>query len=239
MSEPATPGPRWKWFAWLTAAVAGLSSVIQILGVFIRGFAVLPWSIVVTLLGAGSAIGGEKLWASGLLRKPRAVAVLFLAAVLVAGGGGFALARTIAKAPCHDSTGCPTTPTPSPSAPHPSTSTPSPDPSTVTPALGCPPATSNSATGGRPNRAARHDGVVVYCGPDGTHGPSGIPKIPFWQQVTVTCWTENLSGMSSITAMYRLGAGRWQGLYAVSDLFSNGDPPAGGMTNIDKQLRHC
>lgn len=233
MSEPAAPGPRWKWFAWLTAAVAGLSSVIQILGVFIRGFAVLPWSILVTLLGAGSAIGGEKLWASGLLRKPRAVAVLFVAAVLVAGSGGFALARTVGQPSCHTSTGCPPTPTPSPS-------TPSPDPSTVTPPPSCPPTTSsNAAEAGRPNRAARHDGVTVYCGPDGSAGPSGIPKIPFWQEVTVTCWTENLSGMSSITAMYRLGAGRWQGLYAASDLFSNGDPPAGGTTNIDKQLPHC
>lgn len=232
MSEPAAPGPRWKWFAWLTAAVAGLSSVIQILGVFIRDFAVLPWSIAVTLFGAGSAIGGEKLWASGLLRKHRAVAMLFVAAVLVAGSGGFALARAVTEPPCPSSTGCPPTPTPSPS-------TPSLDPSTVTPPVTCPAPITGSVSGARPNHAARHDGVIVYCSPRGTPGPSGIPKIPFWQEVTVDCWTENQSGMASVTAMYRLGAGRWQGLYAASDLFSNGDPPDGGTTNIDKQLPHC
>lgn len=248
MSDPTPPGPRWKWFAYTFAALGGVSSIAELLGAVMEGFKVIPWSIGLALFGTAAAIGAEKLWTKGIIRRPRALAVLFVAAILVSGCLGFVIARLLSGSACDGRVPCPPEPTLTP------TVSVSPPPTyTATPTISTPPPTPSPPPGcastepdagavthaGRPNHAARRDGVTVYCNAMAAAGPRGVPKVPFWKEVTVECWTEDLSGIESITRMYRLRTDPWTGLYAASDVFSNGDPPEGGTTNFDDQLEHC
>ncbi len=85
-----------------------------------------------------------------------------------------------------------------------------------------------------------HQGTPVFKDPQGHQIDSGQQKIQFGAQVQVSCWTESLAGMATVSKLYRLETAPWVGYYAPADTFANGDvvgEPGG--TAIDPAVPHC
>jgi hypothetical protein len=94
----------------------------------------------------------------------------------------------------------------------------------------------------RVETAGSHRGTPVYADPAGTAPPASVPgRIPFGTKVQVACSAPNVSGMTSVTAFYLIVGGRWDGLFAVSDTFANGDRlgDPNGATAVDPAVPRC
>lgn len=91
--------------------------------------------------------------------------------------------------------------------------------------------------------AGRHDKQVpVYASPKGAAVAAGIPtRIPYRTPVYVRCRARNVTGgMPSVAGFYLIVGGTWDGLYAVSNGFTNGDPlGTQGGHNLDKTIPVC
>lgn len=109
---------------------------------------------------------------------------------------------------------------------------------------------SGSSTGGTggPDKSGdvreqsdNHHGVSVYANPQGEAAPGSVPHlIPYATTVNVKCYELNQSSMSSVTAFYKIDGGTWDGLWAVSDPFTNGDALGKqGGSSLDKRVPHC
>ncbi|WP_148046716.1 hypothetical protein [Nocardioides pocheonensis] len=90
--------------------------------------------------------------------------------------------------------------------------------------------------------AGSHRGSPVFSNPGGDAVPKGIPdSIPFGTRVPVGCVADNQSAMASVTAFYLIVGGTWDGLFAVSDTFANGDTlgDPNGTTRVDPRVPAC
>jgi hypothetical protein len=89
--------------------------------------------------------------------------------------------------------------------------------------------------------AANHLGSPVYKDSQGSAVPSNVPnRIPYGTVITVSCRVSNQTGIRSVTALYRIAAGMWQGFYTVSDTFTNGDPLGStGPHAVDSAIPTC
>jgi hypothetical protein len=105
--------------------------------------------------------------------------------------------------------------------------------------------THSTGTGSSPGTAA---GVTVYgdWGPgvavyaDNRAAASNAPVIPFNQQVEVSCFAPNESGISSINAFYLLASGPWKGTYASANEFTNGGAhESAADPSIDSRVKPC
>jgi len=87
-----------------------------------------------------------------------------------------------------------------------------------------------------------HAGTRLYADPRGDLPSTRVGPIAFGVKVVVQCRAPNMSGMGSVTAFYLIASpSEYQGLYAVSDTFANGDPlgDPNGMTNVDPAVPLC
>ncbi|MFD6696496.1 hypothetical protein [Micromonospora aurantiaca (nom. illeg.)] len=88
--------------------------------------------------------------------------------------------------------------------------------------------------------SANRAGAPVFADTSGTPA-SGVPdRIPFGHEVKVACKIKNASPLTSVTYWYLLRGAPWDGLYAPSDVFANGDPlGSNGTTNVDPAIPDC
>jgi hypothetical protein len=89
--------------------------------------------------------------------------------------------------------------------------------------------------------ADNHPGTPVFADTHGTAVGADTPaKIQFGTTVQVMCRVRNTSGMTSVSYWYRLETSAWQGDYAPSDTFANGDPLGSpGTHNVDPAVPDC
>lgn len=88
--------------------------------------------------------------------------------------------------------------------------------------------------------AANRMGVPTFADTAGTLAPDKA-RIPYGMKVRVQCKVKNSSGLTpSVTAWYLILSPPWQGLYAPSDTFSNGDLFGSiGATSVDPDVPDC
>lgn len=132
----------------------------------------------------------------------------------------------------------PTTPAPAPAT----ASAPAPVAGSGTTAVGAKTADARPESSGKEEYADNRAGSPVFHDVGGGSVGSSVPgRIPFGTRVIVECKAPNRTGISSITALYRLSfPDPWVGLYAASDTFTNGDPLGGpGATNVDSAIPDC
>jgi hypothetical protein len=85
-------------------------------------------------------------------------------------------------------------------------------------------------------------GSPVFASPHGAPVGGGLPRrIPYGTKVYVRCWSPNeVSGMTSVTALYLIASGSWAHDYVVSDTMSNGGPLGNTNTpNLDPHVQRC
>lgn len=119
-------------------------------------------------------------------------------------------------------------PTSSTSSMAPSSTTPSPSP--------------DASLNGVVEIVDNHTGARLYADPRGDLPSTTVGPIAFGVKVVVQCRAPNISGMGSVTAFYLIASpSEYQGLYAVSDTFANGDTlgDPSGMTNVDLAVPIC
>jgi hypothetical protein len=89
--------------------------------------------------------------------------------------------------------------------------------------------------------ADNRNGSPVYADPSGKAIPGDLPtRIPFGTKVYVTCKAPNATGMASVTALYLIAGGKWNGLYVVADTMTNGaSPGTADSPNVDPHVSDC
>jgi len=86
-----------------------------------------------------------------------------------------------------------------------------------------------------------HNGAPVYADNTGKPVAGNLPgRIPYGTEVPVACYDENASGITSVTAFYEIGGGKWAGNVVVSDVMTNGGPLGNTNTpNVDPAVPAC
>ncbi|MEV1110175.1 MULTISPECIES: hypothetical protein [unclassified Micromonospora] len=200
--------------AFLFAAVGAVSGIAQLVGGFIAGRMLIVWSAAITLALVGVAVGIDELWMRQHLQRVfarRAVLITTTAAVAlsIGVGAGYLIAAYPDGRKSYSSSG----------------QTPSPKPS--------------EGGDGVVEIAGNRLGSPVFGDNAGRAAPAGVPRIPAGTHVTVICKAEDLTGMASVTYLYKIGTAPWTNLYSPSDTFRNGDPPEGGTTAFNPAVPDC
>ncbi|MFY1684825.1 hypothetical protein ACN265_25210 [Micromonospora sp. WMMD730] len=217
-----------KSVASLLAAVGAVSGIAQLIGGFISGKLLIVWSALITLALVLMAVGIDELWKRGHIQRAIArPAVLATAVAALALSVGAVVGFVVAGR----SGGL--------------NSLPSSSASMTSANQSAPPTRSTASSTPLHSGALLEEiagnrlGSPIYGNNMGQPAPDGIPKIPMGSRVMVTCKAENLTGMKSVTYLYKIATSPWEGLYSPSDTFRNGDPPEGGKTAFDPAVPDC
>jgi hypothetical protein len=85
-----------------------------------------------------------------------------------------------------------------------------------------------------------HAGAQVFGSPEGAAAPEGDPaSLPYGTAVNVACYTDNLSGMTSINAMYKLVGGQLDGDYVAANIMDNGAGMGPNPVSLDPRVPRC
>jgi hypothetical protein len=83
-------------------------------------------------------------------------------------------------------------------------------------------------------------GSPVFASPKAESVKGEPTRIPYGEEVLVSCWAENESGISSITAFYLIASGTWQGDYVVTDTMTNGGKIGSeDSESVDPEVSEC